>query len=566
MALGAVVSTKHASIETFSQPAVIDGFHLVGDVRLYHREDLRKALKAAGAKRLDSVSDAALVLQSYMAWGEECLQKMVGDFSFVVWNSNNNTLFVARDHFGAKPLYYAQSDRVLLVSNHLAALRAALDEPLTLNDAVVYDFLMFGRKFDAQSTFFSKIKKLPSLHCLTIKDRTVRSRAYWSLPTSQSIRYRRPDEYVEHFRELLFKSIDERTRGLRTSVLMSGGRDSTAVAAVLDRLSNVREPIAINVYRKTLDDPERHYAGLMAERLRMPVKYLAIEDLCQTEEPFDWRLSPEPNLFYRSSSLPLFQQLARTHDVVLHGEGSDEILIRECLVDLVKVMPWSKLAYDIALGLLLYRRRPAICLPRPAWLVDQSNLRTGQIHNVLDWFPPETRKRLDLDDRWAMTRETGFNHRHLIRKNLHTSLRPEYSDDFYEALDPGATCVDIEARTPFMDRHLVEFMAQISPLPWCIDKTLLSEALAQEIPKSIHTRRKTGCVGDWTDYQFKLPDGCKRFLLEFTGGLSNYIDQRRMPECVDLQQDTDQKHLIFHWVLAAILGQWLDQHSNSVHL
>ena len=162
---------------------------------------------------------------------------MRGDFSFAIWDAAKKELFCARDHFGIKPFYFAQLGDLFIFSNTLNCIRM---HPLVsgeLNDAAIGDFLLFGLNYDNATTTFRDIQRLPPAHSLTFSPNGVKIRHYWTPPTDGRIRYSKPEEYVENFQSLLQAAVGDRLRTDRVGILLSGGLDSSSVAAVTKEVS-----------------------------------------------------------------------------------------------------------------------------------------------------------------------------------------------------------------------------------------------------------------------------------------------------------------------------------------
>ena len=264
---------------------------IAGDVRLDARADLIRKLESEGRHTLQTVPDTELVLHAYHAWGEDCVEHLLGDFAYVIWDRRAKRLFGARDHFGVRPFYYAETARAFVFSNTLNCVRlhpAVSDE---LNDLAIGDFLLFGYNQESTTTTFSAIRRVPPAHLLTSSGGSLRLRRYWVPPVDGQIYYRRSSDYVDHFGELLRTAVDDRLRTDHVGVLMSGGLDSTSIAVTAHDLLSARpEARDLTVHtvghERLIPDQERHYAAMVAEMLGVPMHFLALDhytlfDRCQ---------------------------------------------------------------------------------------------------------------------------------------------------------------------------------------------------------------------------------------------------------------------------------------------
>ncbi|MGC2706420.1 MAG: asparagine synthase-related protein, partial [Candidatus Acidiferrales bacterium] len=234
-------TTRESRVER--QPASLSGrFWITADARIDCREELKSKLVELESGKVPEPTgtDSDLILRSYAAWGSDCVQHLRGDFAFAIWDAERKLLFCARDHFGIKPLYYSELGELFFFSNVLDCVRQHPDVSEELNDAAIGDFLLFGLNCDAATTTFRDIRRLPPGHSMTVSSEGLRIRRYWSAPTEGRIRYRRAEDYVEHFQILLQAAVSDRMAGDRTGILLSGGLDSGAIAATARELSRVQ--------------------------------------------------------------------------------------------------------------------------------------------------------------------------------------------------------------------------------------------------------------------------------------------------------------------------------------
>ena len=317
------------------QPFSLDGqVWITADARIDDRENLVKELKSKGQEVVSAAPDAELILHAYHAWGEECVEHLLGDFAFAIWDGRVGRIFCARDHMGVRPFYYFQSGKTFVFSNTLNCVRRHPDVSDRLSDQAVADFLLFGTNQDNATTIYSDIRRLAPAHSLVIsKDRCV-SRRYWTMPIDEPVYYKRSSDYVDRFIELLTLSIRDRTRAPWIGVFMSGGLDSSSLAAAACKFSNPRPAVEAftNVFDHLIPDDERYYAGLVAERLGIPIHYRSIDDK-QIDPEWSSRpfRTPEPAVYSVKRALKLeeYRGLAKHGRVFFFGEGSDNALMYE---------------------------------------------------------------------------------------------------------------------------------------------------------------------------------------------------------------------------------------------
>jgi asparagine synthase (glutamine-hydrolysing) len=144
------------------QPCSVDGrVWIVADARIDAQTELREELRSSGITVRSGASDAELILLAHQAWGKDCVQHLIGDFAFAIWDGPGRQLVCARDHFGVKPFYYANLPKSFVFSNTLNCLRLHPEVSSRLNDLAISDYLLFGGNQDSRTTSFEQIQRLP---------------------------------------------------------------------------------------------------------------------------------------------------------------------------------------------------------------------------------------------------------------------------------------------------------------------------------------------------------------------------------------------------------------------
>jgi len=138
------------------QPASLDGeIWITADARIDGWAELKEKLAAAGERVSAHTTDDALILHAYRAWGEDCVNHLIGDFAFAIWDGPKQKLFCARDHFGVRPFFYARVGDGLVFSNTLNCVRLHPAVSDTLNDLSIADHLLFEFIQDPTATAFA---------------------------------------------------------------------------------------------------------------------------------------------------------------------------------------------------------------------------------------------------------------------------------------------------------------------------------------------------------------------------------------------------------------------------
>jgi asparagine synthase (glutamine-hydrolysing) len=482
------------------QPLTLDGnAWIVADARLDARRELIRELHAKGRQDLHGASDAALMLHAYAIWGERAVEHLRGDFAFAIWDRGARRLWAGRDQIGVKPLYYARITGGWVVGDTLSCLRLHPDVTDGVDDSVIGDFLLFGLNDDPHATFFADIRKVApacSIRLSADNGGCASTSRYWTMPLGGRIRYRDPHEYVAHFRELLDQAVADRLPTDTAGVWMSGGLDSTAVAATarryVERGSGLRAQTV--VYDSLIADDERRFAGNAAQALDVPVDFVVADCYPPLSGWDDPRLLPVEPLDDPSLSMhhDVLQRAAAHARVWLSGDGGDELLRASYVTDVFARLPFSEFL-AAALCTVKHRRRPGFGLRATArrWL----GLRVD-VPPFPDWIDAAFESRCDLRQRWNHAFASPPAGNHAVRPEAQRGLAATAWAATFESYDPGATGVTVEYRTPFLDTRLIEYALAIPPLPWCVDKHLLRCALRGLIPEAVRLRPKTPLAGD----------------------------------------------------------------------
>jgi len=526
-----LLRTTHES-ENEQQPLGLEErFWIVADARLDAREELTAELQRANRDVCSNAPDCELTLHAYAAWGEACIDHLRGDFSFAIWDKERKKLFCARDHFGIKPFYYAQLGEVFLCSNTLNCIR--LDPRVTeeLNESAVGDFLLFGLNCDNATTIFRDIQRLPPAHTLTVSLRARQVKRYWAPPTDGCIRYADPREYVENFQSILEKAVADRLRTDRMGILLSGGLDSSSVAAVAKGVST-RKSLCCEirgytyVYESLIADCEGNYAREIGRFLRIPVKVVAMDDGQLFERWDDPRSSwPEPidNPFLAIMS-DAYRDISSHCRVLFSGEGSDNLMdfqMGPYIGDLRRKGEWRRLATAVANYLWIrpfpWRGIRALALR----LIGKDPGRSV----YPNWLAAEFSRRTHLAERWKEQSELGKSWlAHPIHPRGHGSLALPQWTHMFEQENPGATGYPVETRYPFLDLQMVNYLLAIPPFPWFFKKMLLRETMTGRLPDRVRTRPKTPLLGDPALAQIQRTGDGKLKSMPLSAELNRYID------------------------------------------
>jgi asparagine synthase (glutamine-hydrolysing) len=428
---------------------------IAANARIDAREEL--IAKLSGKLTLkSSPSDAELILYAYEAWGEDCVKHLLGDFAFAIWDSRLQHFFCARDHFGVKPFFFTYISGNFKFSSTLNELRHDSRVSATLNEIAVGDYLVFGVNQNLSTTIFKDIQRLPPGHSLTVTKETLKTRRYWSPEVSSEVRFRDRASYVERFSELLTRAVTDRLRTDRVSVSMSGGLDSTSLAAIACNHANVQACTV--VYDQLIPEEERRYAKAAAEHFGIPISYVVADRYSLFDEQITGDMV-QAQPFLISPLTGQFNDLLRLcaafGPVALTGYDGDAFMNEP---------QRSRLKIRTRLKRLVGKRPQERVLPE--W-IDESFARRTNLHERLNES--------------SIPQASPAN-------PLWTAL--------FEGYDPDATKLRLEVRHPFMDVRLVEYLFAIPAVPWRRNKHILRVAMKDRLPLAVLNRPKTPLLTD----------------------------------------------------------------------
>jgi asparagine synthase (glutamine-hydrolysing) len=212
-------------------PCHIAGLVISAQARLDERSVLMDRLRIPTELR-EQTTDPVLIGLSYRHWGERCVEYLLGDFAFAIWDEKEQKLFCAKDHLGIRPLLYTYQQGVFVFATEL---RAIVKCPLVrtqIDHAHILD-LVVNLYDEPEKTGWTHIKLLRGGHTLVLQNQELRIRRYWAPQPQSSLWYKDPTEYGLHLRQILEQSIADRLRtNYPTGLTLSGGLDSSSIACI----------------------------------------------------------------------------------------------------------------------------------------------------------------------------------------------------------------------------------------------------------------------------------------------------------------------------------------------
>ena len=491
--------TRHQSRR---QPVRLgERYTLFGEVRLDARTELISELQEKQQPATEETSDPDLLLLAWSVWGERALAKLLGDFSFGLWDASLQSLYCVRDFAGARPFFYAWRDGVFCFSNTLNALRLAPGISNALDDLFVRDFLLTGLCGDPTRTVWRDIRRLPPGHRLVLSGGQIQVQRFQSLPMEEPLRLKDDGEYLENYRELLWRAVGDRLPEGKVSLYLSGGLDSGSVCATAVRIAGEKgNSPALKAFtfswRPLFDDPEPEFAQLTARHLGLAHEILEENSIRPDRHPVAGAPEPSAELFLNRDHR-FYQAISQHARVVLSGDGGDDVLAGQSwpyLKHLYKHGDWGDIIRNFGGYLGTHGRFPP--------------LRGGFRNKVRRWFgAQEAPQQLpawlneDFAKRSLLASEERFEERppieaHPLHPDAYRALHSGYWASVHESEDAGCTGVTLESRAPLLDQRILRFLLRIPPVPWCIHKELSRRAIKGGLPDKVLARPKSPLLED----------------------------------------------------------------------
>lgn len=551
-------TTNEAKYE--KQPATLDRqVWITCSARIDDRKNLVNKLGMKKEIDLNKTPDSELMLHAYRKWGEDCLEHLLGDFAFVIWDNRNKKIFCARDRFGMRALYFAQKKNTIIISNSLHTMLQYPDITKELNDKAIAGFLLFGDQMwmdDKSITVFKDIISLQPAYKLTFQLGKLNIERYWDIPNNlPMIRYNKESDYIEHFQEIFKESVIDRIRTPSISITMSGGMDSTAIATTIQQIQQDNTP-SINLhaitayYERLFQCNERHYASIVAEKLNIPIHFISADNY-PLLDPSHATTRPMEML---TPALWLdVKKLASSYSrVQLTGASADNLFhFSPAITTLKEVNPLR-----VLLSMYKLRKTYSSIPPIGSGILEKLKRNTKDNTGYYpSWLNPEFERREKLQDIWSdfysnTPMRTNFRH-----PNAYKSLvTPIWNTD---DIAFNTDTILPEERDPYLDVRLVEFVFSLPSTPWLFHKHILRESMQDMLPKEIIKRPKTP-LGNLQSKLLRESENNWVDKWTPTMELSKYIQFKKIPLILSKNNKLDSQATYIN-LRPLLLNTWIKQ-------
>ena len=469
-------------------------YTIVFNGKIYNFNSLRSEIEKSGGKFLTSHSDTEAILEGYKIWGADILNKLEGQFSFVIFNKINQTLFMARDRVGQKPLFYRITNERIIISSTLEPI-IKLSKSFEVDLESVYKFLQVG-VVPAPKTIFKNINKLKNGEYMVFdvqENQILEKRIYWS--PEQFIDYKKFD--YEEFISIFDEAVQKRcVADVEISSFLSGGLDSTSIIKKASEYLPSMNTFSVGFLDKQFD--ESYWAELASNKFDIPNTLEKIdESLLLKILPDSLDAYDEP--FYDSSSIPTFlvsKLMSNISKVALSGDGGDELLGG------YQRYTWSNYNNYIPFPI----KTPISFISN--WMVKNNSISTGtnQYLSMLNKNSSERYESFFVDknftdilgisdfsydfisDNWLET-EDDFKSMQATDYNFYL---PEV---MMTKIDRASMANSLEIRSPFVDHKLIEYILSVESKGYTATrnkKKPLKKFLSDDFDDNFLSRKKMG--------------------------------------------------------------------------
>lgn len=481
-------------LETGHQPIAneADDVYIVYNGEIFNAFDLRQHLKQKGHKFKTKNSDTEVLVHLYEEYGEEMLQKLNGMFAFIIYDRRKLQIFAARDHMGIKPLYYLQDDGKLLIASELKSILSTKLVNPSIDIQSLFHYLSV-QCVVSPGTIYQEVKKLPAAHFLLydLSEKKIVIKRYWDLNFEPELKAERED-ITWQLRDKLTSSVKRwSVSDVPISCMLSGGIDSTAILALLNSAGVDHIDTFTLGFSDANDLDERGLSKQVAERYGSHHHEIILKasDLIEDLDLMVYAMD-EPY----AGGIPswyVYKEIHRYSKVAFSGIGGDELFgnygkwkrytnLFETISKVKERLDKKEAVWELIScfeGNIYHKFWSENMKMRVLEEMPIENLeKTSEMYQrLLDSCP---------DNRWR-------------NKIAYADFKIQLPDEFLHSTDRYAMAHSVEARVPFLDRELVEWVMRIPP-KWRSDSTklkrLLIDSISDLLPQNILKAPKRGFV------------------------------------------------------------------------
>lgn len=463
-----------------------DNLFITYNGEIYNYLEIKEELKKIGFS-FNSNTDTEVLLKAYSHWGKDCLNKFNGMFAFVIFDKKENKLFLARDRFGIKPLYYSLKENDLKIASEIKQFTVFEDFESVGNIKTIYDFLANRHLDHTNETFFKGINQLLGGEYIELDLKNFQFKKNKWYKIEDKINLTKNKNSVQEFKNLFKNTIKLRLRSdVEVGSCLSGGLDSSSIVCIADELLKNKKPYSLQVFNSSFLEKkfdESNYVKTIEENRNIKTNYTypqgknffnKIEKIIYHQDEPIWSSS-----IYSQEQIFLAANKNKVK-VMLDGQGADEIFAGYVshfypyyIKELIKKFKFSLLFSEIFKGNYKKRTIKEIGLIMLKLFTKKNITQSKKIFKKDFYF---NKNCVNIDS----VRDKSV---YFIKYHLPALLHYE---------DRNSMAHSIESRLPFLDYRLVEFGLNLKAeekIRKGIGKTIIRKAMKNIVPDSIIGRK-----------------------------------------------------------------------------
>lgn len=516
-----IIDTSYHANQPFTDSE--ERYHLVYNGEIYNFKELKSELELSSVK-FHTESDTEVLLHMFIKYGKDCLQKLNGFFAFAIYDKKDDSLFVARDRFGIKPLlYYNDADKFLFASELKSLLAYNIRKEIN-HEAIHYYFQL--NYIPGPLSIINNVKKLEPGHFMYVKDDTITQEAYYQTPSllEKPLLSHDYTDAQQKLKNLLYQSVETRLEAdVPVGTFLSGGIDSSIITTIAKKIKNDIKSFSIG-YKDNPYFDETNYALDVAKKNKIDhhVFSISTNELLDSHQEI---LNQFDEPFADSSAIAvhILSKMTRNEvTVALSGDGADEIF-----------SGYNKHGAEFRYLHPSFLEK-AVISGRKIWNILPKSRNDSFSNRIRQFDKFASLHKLSAKERYWKLASIGsksyvstllkhnFTDEHLkntflskitestsINEFLYTDTTLVLPYDMLHKVDSMSMANSLEVRVPFLDHRVVEFAFSLSEnfkLDKQIKKKILQEAFKDELPDTLFNRPKHGFevpIGQWLKNELK---------------------------------------------------------------
>jgi asparagine synthase (glutamine-hydrolysing) len=468
-------------LESQSNQPFVDAskrYHLVYNGEIYNYLEIRDELIKLGCT-FHTQSDTEVLLQAFITWGDQCVQRFNGMWAFVIYDSEKSTVFCSRDRFGVKPFYYAQIGSRFVISSSVKSIIAIYPELRFPNYSFIGEYCRFSIGAQFEETWFKDIHRLAPSHNLTISVGGQQFNQYWDYPVVEKRGKFNANKIIADYKTLFFDAVKLRYRSdVPVGITLSSGLDSNSILYCTN--TNKRKELTAYSIGADKQNYSKQENTWLSDASKIKDESEIARNMAADAQVDFERVDYQSNSYvdqlkrivyflesgHQSSPIvpynQLIQQVAKRKTVILEGQGADELLggyVNSTIFQYVFELIGKGRFVKACRLVFKYSKHYSLFHALKVFLGTLNLNKLRMVYNYISGIEGLYRKPLKSKKRYSLR---------LKRRNgegfLNFKLRESHRGTLVNLLHYGdaiSMTHSVESRLPFMDYRLVEFVFKL---------------------------------------------------------------------------------------------------------